>query len=70
VSASSGGDINVDRPNLVHVVERLQQEVTEMSERLQQERREMKEQIATLEDTVRRILIQNAIPAQWQSRMQ
>ena len=59
VSASSGGDINVDRPNLVHVVERLQQEITEM-----------REQIETLENAVRRSLIQNAIPAQWQSRMQ
>ena len=70
VSASSGGDINVDRPNLVHVVERLQQEITEMSEHLQQEMREMKEQIATLENAVRRILIQTVLPAQWQSRMQ
>jgi len=60
VSASSGGDINIDRPeNLVHVVECLQQEM-----------REMREQIETLENAVRGILIQNAIPAQWQSRMQ
>jgi hypothetical protein len=59
VSASSGGDINIDRPNLVHVVERLQQDITEI-----------REQIETLENAVRRILIQNAIPAQWQSRMQ
>ena len=59
VSASSGGDINIDRPNLVHVVECLQQEMSEM-----------KEQIETLENVVRGILIQNAIPAQRQSRMQ
>ena len=59
MSASSGGDINVDRQNLVHVVERLQQEITEM-----------REQIETLENAVRGILIQNAMPPQWQSRMQ
>jgi predicted RND superfamily exporter protein len=44
VSASSGGDINIDRPNLVHVVERLQQEM-----------REMKEHVETLEQAVRGI---------------
>ena len=45
MSASSGGDINIDRPeNLVHVVERLQQEM-----------REMKEHIETLEKAVRGI---------------
>jgi cell division protein ZapA (FtsZ GTPase activity inhibitor) len=60
VSASSGGDINIDRPeNLVHVVERLQQEM-----------RELREQIETLENAACGILTQNALPAQWQSRMQ
>jgi hypothetical protein len=56
-SASSGGDINVDRPeDLEHVVERLQQEM-----------REMREQIALLESAVRGILIQNALPEQWRA---
>ena len=53
VSASSGGDINIDRPeNLVHVVERLQQEMRDMKEQMQ-EIREMKQQIEQLENVVR-----------------
>ena len=57
-SPSSGGDINVDRSeDLEHVVERLQQEM-----------REMREQIALLESAVRGILIQNALPEQWERR--
>ena len=65
MSASSGGDINIDRPeNLVHVVERLQQEMRDMKEQMQ-EMREMKEQIEELENVVR--CIWNARAA---SRMQ